>query len=299
MDHERVMATVGPSLLKLGYMADVYLTRHSTSYSEADARAVRDSVAALQWKMQASAYHLEWLWRHSFEARYDVLALLEIRDRSEWTDGQRFEAAVHLEAYILQARAYLDFYFHLVCRVLLCSDVPHMMSTRKFRATLLRAPASSAPRAAAIGAYVQDQVLAPGQWGAVMRSLRSKILHADRLKHGRASTESVAGVSLDWPTIRGLTFDRLAQGFDNGRFELLRETAPILFEIPWQSGPFRRMRGTEAQVRTRPTISRHATPASGPECRYCRFSSTDSTTASSRCGLSSSTRLTTPASAAM
>lgn len=56
MDHERVMATVGPSLLKLGYMADVYLTRHSTSSSEADARAVRDSVAALQWKMQASAY---------------------------------------------------------------------------------------------------------------------------------------------------------------------------------------------------------------------------------------------------
>lgn len=220
-------------------MAELYLTRHSGALSAVEAQTIRESVASVQWKMQVSAYHLEWLWRHSLEARYDVLDILRGQNRSEWTDAQRFEAAVHLEAYILQARAYLDFYFHLACRVLLCSDVPHMMSTSRFRATLLRAPASNAPRAAAIDSYVQAHVLAPGQWGAVIRSLRDKIAHADRLKPGRASTESVAGVLLDWPTIRGLTFDRHAQGFDNGRFELLRETAPILFEMPWPSGPLR------------------------------------------------------------
>lgn len=239
MNLGKVTDTVGPSVHKLGHMAEVYLTRHSGSFTITEAQAIRESVASVQWKMQSSTYHLEWLWNHSLEARYDVLELLEIRNRSEWTDAQRFEGAVHLEAYILQVRAYLDFYFHLICRVLLCADVPHMMSTTQFRATLLRAPALNAARAAAIDAYVQEQVLAPGRWGAVMRSLRDKISHADRLKPGRAATESVGGVLLDWPTIRGLTFERLAQQFDNGRFELLRDTAPMLFEMPWQSGPFR------------------------------------------------------------
>ncbi len=236
VDLASVNATVGPSVLKVGQMADLYLRRNAGAYSDPDLQAIRESVASLQWKMQSSAYHLEWLWAHSLRCRYDILDLLDTNVRAEWTDDQRFQAAAHLEAYIFQARAYLDFYFHLVCRVCSCPEVPHMMSTRQFHTTLRRAPAAHKARANAIHTYVNDQVLAPGRWGALMRSLRDRIAHADRLKPSRASTESVGVVLLDWPTIRGLTFERLAQDFDNGRFELLRETSPILFELPWLSG---------------------------------------------------------------
>ena len=68
--------------------------------------------------------------------------------------------------------------------------------------------------------------------------LRDKIAHRDILRPGADGVETIAGVQLDWPTIRGLSFERFGQEFLEGASKMLQVTSEHLYLLPWHSGPY-------------------------------------------------------------
>jgi hypothetical protein len=122
------------------------------------------------------------------------------------------------------------------------------MSKRKFDKALLNVPTSMNDKAVLIAEYFDTKVFAestnswlnPEDWGTLLRSLRDKIAHRDRLRPSFDGDETLIGqVLFDWPTLRQTTYDRFCQYMQNGMFELLRESSPILYELEWKPGPYK------------------------------------------------------------
>lgn len=77
-------------------------------------------------------------------------------------------------------------------------------------------------------------------WGTLLESLRTKLTHRDRLKASYEGAETLLDkVLLDWPTLRGETYDRFCQQMSNGMFYLITELSPILYGLEWKAGPYK------------------------------------------------------------
>jgi hypothetical protein len=88
--------------------------------------------------------------------------------------------------------------------------------------------------------YFKKEVFGKDRWGTTLTNLRDIIAHKERLRSSYKGSEKLLGkVLLDWPTIQGKTFDRLCQDIEEGMFDMIRETSPILFDLEWKSGPYR------------------------------------------------------------
>ena len=82
--------------------------------------------------------------------------------------------------------------------------------------------------------------LAQNNWGDLIRSLRNKIAHKDRIKLSRNSLERIMNeILLDFPTIRDLTYANFCQEMENGLQYMVKDLFPILYGIDWKSGPYR------------------------------------------------------------
>jgi hypothetical protein len=225
-----------PCNRKLRRMAELYLERGTLPR---DRRAkILDAVSAVQWKFTVASVHLEDLWRVSENAR---LSLFDLAKNSvlehRWDEEEMLDATRHLEAFLFQARAFLDVYMRLCCEVL-ARRCPPLMSTKEFKNALADALPGAEQRAANMQAFFDDEVFGDQKWGSLLRALRDKIAHRDEIRPSRDGIETTLDVRLDWPTIRRMTYDRLAQDFQNGVFELVRSTSPWLFELGWKSGPY-------------------------------------------------------------
>lgn len=226
-----------PASKKIAQMAEVYLKRHAVPNEQA--KLIVDAVSAVQWKFMVSSVHLEELWRMSERARLTLPELIENAvTLHRWDERDRFDATRHLESFLFQARSFIDVFMRLGCEAL-SSSPPVYMSVDDFRRSLCEAPAANHDRAERLQQYFDREVFGLSSWGTLVRSLRDKIAHRDSLRPSQAGQEHVAGIRLDWPTIKGVTFERLAQGFHNGAFELVRSASPIVFDSAWYSGPYR------------------------------------------------------------
>lgn len=218
-------------------MSERYLKRHAVPNEQA--KLILDAVSAVQWKFMVSSVHLEELWRVSERTR---LTLPEVIENAvtlhRWDERARFDATRHLESFLFQARSFIDVFMRLVCEVL-SSSPPVYMSVDDFRRALRDVPVWTSERAERLRQYFDHEVFGMSSWGTLVRSLRDKIAHRDSLRPSQTGQEHVAGIRLDWPTIKGLTFERLAQDFHSGAFELVRSAGPIIFDSEWYSGPYR------------------------------------------------------------
>ena len=172
--------------------------------------------------------------------RCDLVALIDNSTSvHRWTDIELTLGSAYLESFVFQARSLLDVYMHYVCLVMNVRQ-PGKMGWGPFKDKLLQIRDERfRVRAANVSEYFEQDVFSQPAWGWLLRELRDKIPHSDRLCPRNQNTECLVGVHLDWPTIRGLTLESLAQSFDNGMFELLRRTTPQLFLLEWKSEPYR------------------------------------------------------------
>jgi hypothetical protein len=123
------------------------------------------------------------------------------------------------------------------------------MSRRKFFKALKKAQEEPFKRKAEwIKRYFDTRIFGssdwegmnPNDWGTLLKSLRDKIAHKDRLHPSFDSEEVLVGeVLFDWPTLRGITRDRFCQYIQNGMFAIFTDVSPVLYELEWKPGPYR------------------------------------------------------------
>ena len=60
--------------------------------------------------------HLEELWALSMDCRWSLFDLIENSvDKQVWTDEEHIIGAMHLESFVVQARAFLNVYMYYIC----------------------------------------------------------------------------------------------------------------------------------------------------------------------------------------
>ncbi len=240
---------VDNSLQKVSLMQEIYLKGNSGLYSEEERSQLRYYFKAVAYKFHLANLSLEQLWALSEDKRQELLyALDNSLDRLDVSDDELLAISFVFEGFLFQATSFLDFYMLYIC-ILLKSGHQGSISKQKFFKALGRV---SEPflveKAQGVGNYFANHVFAektgkwlvPDHWGTLLRSLRDKIAHRDRIRPSFQSNETLVGeVLLNWPTLQSITYDQFCQYMQNGMFTLFTEVAPLLYDLEWRSGPYR------------------------------------------------------------
>jgi hypothetical protein len=237
---------------KLEAMQEVYFERNLSNHSEEEQTLLRGRLQACNYKWFLSSLSLEQLWAMSDERRLQLTqgALQLAPDADPLAEDNLMLISFAYEGFLLQARSFLDYYMKYLCLFLEGRDINKISST-KFRKCMktqnVRFPQKNEKVTDYFSSYVSNMLakneMAPSdslKWGDLLISLRDRITHAKPLRYSFKSSEQLTGgVRFDWPTVQDATYDRSAQDISNGMFEMLKEIAEILYELPWQAGPYR------------------------------------------------------------
>jgi hypothetical protein len=229
-----------PPLQKAKRMQELYLSRNVQFYSEEQTAKIQRWFSSVQYRYLSAHIHLEELWTLSMACRWSMLDVLDNAiDKHTWSDDDLLIGSMYLENFLLHARAFLNIYMFYIC-LLMNIPNPGTMTIDAFQKHMRSVQEPRfAKRAERLSQYFDENVFADGAWGKLLKELRDKITHRENLRPSTDGNEVIAGVLLDWPTIRSMTFERFAQEFSNGAFEMLRTTSPILFELEWKSGAYK------------------------------------------------------------
>lgn len=236
-------------ILKLRQMQDIYLKRNRKLYSNSQVYKIQRSFKAVEHKFFLSSLHLEQLWALSMDSRWELLDAIENSlDKLKWDDTQLVIGSMFLESFLFQARSFLNVYKFYICLVMGIED-PGKMSVERFYTRMRSCKRSSfQKRAIHLLEYFENTVFGPGKWGKLLKELRDKIAHRDYIRPSFDGKETIfEKILLDWPTLQGMTYDQFCQHINNGIFEMLYDTSPILFELEWKSGPFKQTLWKEAE----------------------------------------------------
>lgn len=230
-------------------MQEAYLRKDDGLYQQLELEELRDYFKSVSLKFYLATLHLEQLWSLSHSARGELLLAVENSlDKLEWSEDEKVLGSFALESFVMQGWAFVYFLMHYTL-IVLRSEYRGKMTKKKFRrelANLRQQP--FAGKARRVEEYFDTRVfgspsttgLVSNDWGTLLESLRTKVTHRDRLKASYEGTETLLGnVVLDWPTLRGETYDRFCQKMQNGMFYLIADLSAILYEIEWKPGPYR------------------------------------------------------------
>ena len=196
-------------------------------------------------------YSLEQLWVIR-DAKVEA-NLFEIFNNSitslKLTDNEVFLQSHILEQFLFQGRSYLDF-FMLYLAHFLRTGHTGAISTKKFYKGLSQAnPELLDKKAIKVKTYFRENVFSlekpvdsgqPTNWGELLKSLRDRIAHRDRINISMNNREQIMNdILLEMPTLQDLTYERFCQAMNNGMYELIRDLFPILYHLEWQAGPYR------------------------------------------------------------
>ena len=234
---------------KLEAMQGIYLQRNPTLYTQPEEQRLRYYIKAVSYKFYLATLGLEQLWALSYTKREElVYALQNSLDKLECSDDEVLLSSFALESFLLQGRAFLDFYMLYICLALRTGH-KGQISTDRFRKELKKVQLEPlATKARKVRDYFDRKVFGthdgkdfvPSNWGTLLQSLRDKIAHRDRLRPSFESSEVLLDkVLFDWPTLQGMTYERFCQMMQNGMFCLITDVSPILYDLEWKAGPYR------------------------------------------------------------
>jgi hypothetical protein len=206
-------------------------------FDDFEREAALRSIDALVWKLTAAGIHLERLWenRESFAMQQLISkALSGVPEPKRFTDKEVAFLTAEFEAYLLQARAFISVaQIHTLdaCRV----PFGGHLTNEKYEKAVRRAPKDVSDRLTRAHSYFTQDVFGHGKWGSLLKSLRDRVVHFDRVRPSRATS----GKGSEELTVAGLSLERLAQDFENGTYDLLVHVIAPIWERDWQPGPYR------------------------------------------------------------
>lgn len=240
-----------PTVEKTRMAHRIFVGKCASLYSEDELQTAQHFLDAFLYKYQLANFSLEQLWAIN-EAKIEANLLEIIRnliESLELSDSENFLQSHCFEQFLFQGRACLDFYMLYIAH-LLRTGHEGSMSRDKFYKRLKNAePNSLSDKAECVEHHFKTNIfgsgynidgLAQNNWGELLKSLRDKIAHKDKIKLSKNSLERIMNdILLDYPTIRDLTYERFCQKMHNGLWYMVKDLFPVLYDIEWQAGPYR------------------------------------------------------------
>ena len=206
-------------------------------FDDFERRIALRSINALVWKLTASGIHLERLWenRESFARQQLISKTLDgVPEPKRFSDKEVAFLTAEFEAYLLQARAFISVaQIHTLdaCRV----PFGGQLTNQKYDKAVKKAPMDVSDRLARAHNYFTQSVFGRGKWGSILKSLRDRVAHFDRMRPSKLAS----GEGSEELTVTGLSLERLAQDFENGTYDLLVNVIAPIWERDWLPGPYR------------------------------------------------------------
>jgi hypothetical protein len=109
------------------------------------------------------------------------------------------------------------------------------LTNEKYEKAVRKAPKDVSVRLTRAHNYFTQNVFGRGKWGSLLKSLRDRVAHFDRVRPAKTTL----GEGSEDLTVTGLSLERLAQDFENGTYDLLVNVIAPIWERDWQPGPYR------------------------------------------------------------
>lgn len=241
-----------PTVLKTKAAQEIYFLSNGVCYSEKEVRTIRYFLDVFLYKYQLASYSLEQLWTvRDAKVEDNILAIAKNSIESlELSSDEIFFQSQAFEQFLFQSRSCLDF-FMLYISHLFRTGHNGPMSTKKFYKGLSNAkPSILCIKVQRTKKYFEAQIFStekyvdthsPTNWGELLKSLRDKIAHKDKINFSKNSPDRIMNnILLDFPTIKDLKIDRFCQAMENGMVNMIHDLFPVLFDLEWQAGPYRK-----------------------------------------------------------
>ena len=219
---------------KVTGMLEAYLRLHGDEYQATEAESLWYSLKTSLHKYYMATLALEQMWCLSHNNRAALVDAIENSlDTLDCADDDLVLASFALECALFEFNAFLDVYMLYITQLLRCSPITNMTQTKFYKALDRVRDGPHCDRACEVKCYFESKVFAAESnqtalvdpaWGSILRSLRDRVAHRDQIRPSFQGQEKLVDkVLFNWPTLRGLTYDRFVQSLQNGAFFVLGE----------------------------------------------------------------------------
>jgi hypothetical protein len=230
-------------LEKISKLHDAYLDEKKSLYNHESIIKITKAFGFIKHKSTLLTIHLEGLWKESEIARREILLDYDNSTKEHrWTDIDKTIGSLRLEAFLFQAKAFLDAYVMYCLLLLKVRNLPKK-TLSKFE-VFEDVPREFTNPAQKVKDYFSKIVygsnidwgpLGSNGWGRVVKSMRDKIAHTYYINSDSEGVEVIQDIILKWPTLRGMTYERFCQSVENGIFYMIVEISEILYEVDWNN----------------------------------------------------------------
>lgn len=220
-----------PKLRKL-----VLIRSAKLGFSEHEQEIALRSIDALVWKLTAAGIHLERLWENRETFDFQQLMARISKDEPDprrFTDPEIAFLTAEFESFLFQARAFVTVaQVHTLdaCRV----SFGGRLTNKEYKKEVLNAPPETEERLVNAYTYFTEHVFGPGKWGTLLKNLRDRVAHFDRVRPSVSALENGA----EEISVAGLTLEQLAQEFENGIYDLMVNVIAPIWGCEWEAGPY-------------------------------------------------------------
>lgn len=218
-------------------LRDLVETRSAQlGFGDSERQAALRSIDAFVWKLTAAGIHLERLWDYHESCALQQLVANGLNDElapKRFTDNEVAFLTTEFEAYLFQARAFISVaQIHTLhaCRV----SFGVQLTNTEYTQVVKKAPNEVRERLIQAHNYFTQDVFGEGKWGSLLKSLRDRVVHFDRIRPSRTTLDEGA----EQLTVNKRSFERLAQDFENGSYNLIVKVIAPVWEREWQAGPY-------------------------------------------------------------
>ncbi|MFO7448133.1 MAG: hypothetical protein R6W90_17370 [Ignavibacteriaceae bacterium] len=206
------------------------------NFSVDQRNAAEKSMDALIWKLTAAGIHLERLWQ--FKESEMIKRLFETVNENRidprcFTDNEVAYLTLEFEAFLIQARSFISI---AQIHTLHACGIPYnkLLTNEKYGKIIQKKPY---PPDKLVNAklYFDKNVFNENRWGFLLKSLRDRVIHYDRIRPTKFNIDDIEELS-----VRGLSLEKLAQEFENGYNSLLVDVITPIWDRKWIPGPFRK-----------------------------------------------------------
>jgi hypothetical protein len=247
VEDSRIQAHI--PLKKLHHMQEKYLISNRELYDDEEIHLIHYYLDAVSYKFHLANLSLEQLWSLSHIERDDLLiALQNSLDKLDVSDDELLLLSFVFEGFLLQARTFLNFYM-IYLSIILRTGHEGSISYQKFMKSLENADTDRLLiKAQLVKEYFESRIFGssdweafnPNNWGTILKSLRDKVAHRDKLRPSFDSDETLLDrVLFNWPTLQETTYDRFCQYMQNGMSAMISDISPIIYDLDWKPGPYR------------------------------------------------------------
>ncbi len=224
---------------KLFRMQELYLDKHKNLYKEELRDKINKGLETAVHKFTLSCIHLEFLWKQSEASRTEIISdFMNSVSEHKWSDARRTLGSLFLESFLFQIKSFLDVYQKYCC-LILGIEKPNYDGLESFYKALDKVQSAHKSKADIVSKYFKNEIFGEKRWGKLLKDLRDKIAHFDFVRYNYKGTEVIQETLLDWPTLRGLTYDRFCQDIENNVFSMLTEISSVIYQLPWKSGQYK------------------------------------------------------------